>query len=49
MSVRERILTCRLLEKMKGQEQYGRQLGLTNTSTFGGVNIIQERNKEKKI
>ncbi len=48
MSVRERVLTCRLLEKMKEHDTYSRQLGLENTSTFCGVNIIQKKNKEKK-
>lgn len=49
MSVRERVLTCRLLEKMKEQDTYSRQLGLENTSTFCGVNIIQKKNEEQKI
>lgn len=49
MSVRERVLTCRLLEKMKDQDTYSRQLGLENTSTFCGVNIIQKKNEEKKL
>lgn len=49
MSVRERVLTCRLLEKMKQQDSYSRQLGLENASTFCGVDIIQKKNKEKKI
>jgi len=49
MSVRERVLICRLLEKMKEQDSYSRQLGLENASTFCGVNIIQKKNEEKKI
>lgn len=49
MSVKERVMTCRLLEKMKEQENYGRQLGLENVSTFCGANIIQKKNEEKKI
>ena len=49
MSVRERVLTCRLLEKMKDQDTYSRQLGLENTSTFCGVNILQKNNEEKKF
>ena len=49
MSVKERVLICRLLEKMKDQDTYSRQLGLENTSTFCGVNIIQKKNEEKKL
>ncbi len=46
MSVKERVMTCRLLEKMKQQDSFSRQLGLENTSTFCGVNIIQKKNEE---
>ncbi|MBO4988215.1 MAG: hypothetical protein J6C63_05170 [Lachnospiraceae bacterium] len=46
MSVKERVLICRLLEKMSEQEAYSRQLGLENASTFCGVNIIQKKNEE---
>lgn len=46
MSVRERVLICRLLEKMSEQAAYSRQLGLTNASTFYGENIIQKKNEE---
>lgn len=49
MSVKERVMICRLLEKMKEQAGYSRQLGLENTSTFCGVNIIQKKNEEKKL
>ena len=49
MSVKERVMICRLLEKMREQDNYSRQLGLTNTSTFCGVNIIQKKNEEKKL
>lgn len=48
MSVKERVMICRLLEKMKEQDNYSRQLGLVNTSTFCGVNILQKKNEEKK-
>lgn len=48
MSVKERVMTCRLLEKMKERDSYGRQLGLENASTFCGVSIIQKENEEKK-
>ena len=49
MSVRERVLICRLLEKMSEQDAYSRQLGLENTSTFCGVNILQKKNEEQKF
>ena len=49
MSVKERVMICRLLEKMKEQDNYSRQLGLTNASTFCGVNIIQKKNEEKRL
>lgn len=47
MSVRERVLTCRLLEKMKEQDIYSRQLGLENASTFQGMHIIPKKNEGK--
>ena len=49
MSVKERVMICRLLEKMKEQDSYGRQVGISNTSTFGGISILQKKNEEKKI
>ena len=36
MSVEMRILTCRLLEKMKTHEAYGRRLGLEDASRVHG-------------
>ncbi len=39
MSVEERILTCRLLEKMKLQEIYSKQLGLEDISTVRGMQL----------
>lgn len=39
MSVEERILTCRLLEKMKDQEAYSKRLGLEDTSRVHGKQI----------
>jgi len=49
MSVKERVLICRLLEKMSEQDAYSRQMGLENTSTFCGVNILQKKNEEQKF
>lgn len=37
MSVEMRILTCRLLEKMKAQEAYGKRLGLEDASRVHGI------------
>jgi len=39
MGIEERILTCRLLEKMKEQKNYSSKLGLENVSTFHGIQI----------
>ena len=39
MSVEERILTCRLLEKMKVYEVYGKRLGLKDISQMHGKQI----------
>ena len=39
MSVEMRILTCRLLEKMKAHEAYGKRLGLEDTSRVHGRRI----------
>ena len=39
MSVEMRILTCRLLEKMKTQEVYGKRLGLEDVSRVHGIQI----------
>jgi len=36
MSVEMRILTCRLLEKMKAYEAYGKRLGLEDASRVHG-------------
>ena len=41
MSVEMRILTCRLLERMKNHEAYGKRLGLEDTSR------LRERQIEK--
>lgn len=39
MSVEMRILTCRLLEKMKANEAYGKRLGLEDASRVHVDNI----------
>ena len=39
MSVEMRILTCRLLEKMKAYEAYGKRLGLEDVSRIHGMQI----------
>ena len=39
MGIEQRILTCRLLEKMNDQKGYSSRLGLENVSTFHGIQI----------
>jgi len=39
MSVEMRILTCRLLEKMRVHEAYGKRLGLEDASQIHGIRI----------
>ena len=43
MGIEQRILTCRLLEKMKVQKNYNSKLGLENVSTFHGIQINNDR------
>ncbi len=42
MSVEQRILICRLLEKMNDEKEYSRKLGLENKSIFHGVQIKKD-------
>lgn len=42
MNVEQRILTCRLLEKMRNREAYSKKLGLENFSTFQGMPITMK-------
>lgn len=41
MNVEQRVLTCRVLEKMKEQKEYGRKLGLKDVSAMHGRRIYQ--------
>ena len=43
MGIEQRVLTCRLLEKMNGQKRYSSKLGLENVSTFHGIQINCDR------
>ena len=43
MGIEQRILTCRLLEKMNEQKGYSSRLGLENVSTFHGIQINSDR------
>lgn len=43
MGIEQRILTCRLLEKMNDQKRYSSKLGLENVSTFHGIQISNDR------
>lgn len=36
MSIEQRVLTCRVLEKMKEQKGYSKKLGLEDTSIIHG-------------
>lgn len=45
MTVKQRIRTCLLLEKMCGQKEYSERLGLENRSRFHGK-IIEEREEQ---
>ena len=44
MSVEMRILTCRLLEKMKANEVYTKRLGLEDESRVHGIQIGKSTN-----
>lgn len=48
MSVEQRILTCRLLEKMKLQEIYSEQLGLEDVSTIREVQLNKDTGNWKR-
>ena len=42
MGIEQRVLTCRLLEKMNHQKRYSNKLGLENVSTFHGIHISSD-------
>ncbi len=48
MSVQERIKTILLLEKMKSQQQFCREIGLFDASTIDGVRVYESENKGGK-
>lgn len=43
MSIEVRVLTCRLLEKMKVREEYGKRLGLEDMSRIHGMRIEKSK------
>ena len=45
MCVEERILTCRLLEKMWIYKEYGKKLGLQDVSRMHGIQIKKGNEK----
>ena len=45
MCIEERIMTCRLLEKMRVYEVYGKKLGLQDVSKMHGIEIGTEIKK----
>ena len=51
MSVRERILICRVVEQITQQEGYSKKLGLQNKSTYRGEPVGQKTKgaRSKKI
>ena len=36
MTVRERIITCRLIEKIEKKQNYSKSIGIVNVSKFKG-------------
>jgi len=36
MGIKERVLTCRIIEKMEQQDDYRKKLGIENDSMFRG-------------
>lgn len=51
MTVRERVLTSRLIQKIDNNSNYSRQIGLSYTVSAAGskeYNIKSVQNKEKK-
>lgn len=52
MSVQERILLCRLIEKIENNDSFSRFIGISNESQFQGKKQIrnsEESFKEKKV
>lgn len=52
MNIEERIITCRLLEKMQLQKEYSEKLGLSDISTIHGMRfekiVGKRQGKERK-
>lgn len=48
MSVEERMLVCRVVEKMEVQKRFSKRLGLENKSTYRGKTVTTERKHIKK-
>lgn len=40
MEVTQRVLMCRLIEKMKLQKSYSKKLGIENASTFREKKLV---------
>ncbi len=51
MSVRERIMICRVVERIEKQKSYSRKLGLENKSTYHGepVDRIEKGARSRKF
>ena len=49
MDIAQRILTCRLIEKMEQNPALGKQLGLKNASRYRGkLRRIDRKNRRRK-
>lgn len=45
MSVEQRVKICRLLEKIKFQEEYSEKIGVENLSTYRGEKLNTEKDR----
>ena len=45
MSVEQRVKICRLLEKIKFQEEYSEKIGVENLSTYRGEKLNNEKDR----
>ncbi len=43
MDVKERVLTCRLIEQMNNNQEYTSRLGLHDASTYHGESVMNYR------
>ena len=48
MNVNDRILICRMLEQMKGQERFCTEIGISDGSTFKNKSATVNRDSKTK-